>query len=96
MLIDRLIELIFSLHQLVELWVLLVLAVQVALLLAAFYVRPVRTARQLFSWLLILFAGVILCCMTVWLFLHKQQGIASGCCLIKGWLPENAQKRSDA
>lgn len=66
-LIQALLELIFSIHHLIGLWVLLALAVQVALLLVAFYMRPVRSARQLFSWLLILFAGVILCCMTVWL-----------------------------
>lgn len=67
-LIKALLELVFSIHQLVEFWVLLVLAVQVALLLVAFYVRPIRHPRQLVFWLLILFAGVILCCMTVWLF----------------------------
>lgn len=67
-LITCLIELVFSLYRLVELWVLLALAVQVLLLLAALYVRPIRHPRQLFLWLPILFAGVILCCMTVWLF----------------------------
>ena len=40
---------------------------QVGIVLASLYLRPVRTMGQFFKLLLILFAALAICCMTVWL-----------------------------
>lgn len=66
-LIDAFIGALTTTHALIGIGVLLVVGVQITVVICGLYMRPVRSARQLFKLLLILFAALVLCSMTLWL-----------------------------
>lgn len=66
---EKLTGFLLLLHNVLGMWVILLLLLQVAVLLACIYMRPIRTRRQFFKLVLILFAGLGICSMTVWLIL---------------------------
>lgn len=69
-LLDGMVELVLASHNLIGIGVVLVILVQVGVVMIGLYAAPIRSPRQLLRLLLILFAAIAVCCMTVWLLLQ--------------------------
>ncbi|MCH2548153.1 MAG: hypothetical protein MK052_11165 [Alphaproteobacteria bacterium] len=68
LLINGMIEFVLTAQNAISIVIVLALFSQVILVLVGIYMRPVRTKRQFFKLLLILFSVLLICSMTVWLF----------------------------
>jgi hypothetical protein len=71
-LLDAFIALILGAHTAMGIAVILLLFLQVLFVLACFYIRPPRTRKQWCWVLLILFAVVAICSMTIGLWLKAN------------------------
>lgn len=66
-LVENMVALVLVGHNVIGAVLLLVLLAQTLLVLAGFYLRPVKTLRQFAIFLLILFAVLGICSITIWL-----------------------------
>jgi hypothetical protein len=66
-LIDAFIGALTTTHALIGLGVLVVVGAQITVVMCGLYMRPQRNIKQLLKLLLILFAALVLCSMTLWL-----------------------------
>lgn len=71
-LIESIIQLVLNAHNVIGFGFILLLLLQVFLVLAGMHLRDIRTHKQRIKLLLILFAVLIICSMTVWLLLKTM------------------------
>lgn len=64
---DAFLELFSKTHTLIGIGLVLFIGLQITAVLCGMYMKPIRSPKQLLKLVLILFAGVAICCMTVWL-----------------------------
>lgn len=69
-LIENMIALVLMGHNVIGAVFIVVLLAQVLIVLAGFYLRPVKTLRQFALLVLILFAVLGICSITIWLLVN--------------------------
>lgn len=72
-LIEAFIGTLTTTHALIGIGVLLIVGVQITVVMCGLYMRPQRNIKQLLKLLLILFAALVLCSMTLWLLWELSQ-----------------------
>lgn len=70
---DELLPVMLATHTALAIGVLLLVGLQVGVVLCSLYMRPVRTWGQVLKLLLILFAALVICCITVWLLWQLER-----------------------